>query len=98
MQQVRALVEKVARSMAPVLVNGDCDVMREHIEASGAGLHYRGIDDFVAKLERLCALSVTERERMGNAGRDYVLARYAEDAVRQRLVDYVGRVIEAAEH
>lgn len=82
----------------PVLVNGDCDVMRDHIEQSGGGLAYRGVDDLVAKLERLCALSAPERERIGNAGRDYVLARYAEEAIRQRLVDYVGRVIEAAEH
>ena len=82
----------------PVLVNGDCDVMRDHIEQSGGGLAYRGVDDLVAKLERLCALSAPERGRMGDAGRGYVLARYAEEAIRQRLVDYVGRVIEAAEH
>ena len=82
----------------PVLVNGECEVMRDHIEYSGGGFAYRGIDDLVAQLERLCTLPAAERERMGDAGRHYVLARYGEDAIRQRLVDYVGRVIEEAEH
>ena len=81
----------------PVLVNGECEVMRDHIEQSGGGFHYRGVDDLAAQLERVCALPVRDRERMGEAGRDYVLARYSEDAVRRHLLDYVGRVAARAE-
>lgn len=82
----------------PVLVNGDCEVLRDHVDRSGGGIAYCGVDDLVAKLEYLCALPTPERERMGQAGRDYVLARYSEKAVRGRLLDYVGRVIARAEH
>lgn len=82
----------------PVLVNGDCEVMRDHIEHSGGGFAYRGVDDFVAQLERLCMLPAAERERMGRAGRDYVVARYSEDAIRRHLLDFVGRVVARAEH
>ena len=81
----------------PVLVNGECEVMRDHIEQSGGGFAYRGIDDLVAKLERLCTLPSHERARMGEAGRDYVLARYSEDAIRTRLFEYVEHVIAQAE-
>jgi len=81
----------------PVLVNGDCEVMRDHIAHSGAGLDYHGVDDLVAKLQQLCSLPAAERERMGNAGREYVLARYDEGRVRERLVDYMERVIARAE-
>jgi len=81
----------------PVLVNGECEVMRDHIAHSGAGLDYHGVDDLVAKLQQLCTLPAAERERMGNAGREYVLARYDEARVRERLVDYMERVIARAE-
>lgn len=81
----------------PVLVNGECEVMRDHVEQSGGGLHYRGIDDLVAKLEHLCALPMHERERIGGAGRKYVSGRYSEEAVGRHLVDCVERVVAQAE-
>lgn len=82
----------------PVLVNADSEVMCDHIGHSGGGLAYRGIDDLVARLEHLCTLPAHERERMGNAGRDYVLARYSADTIHRRLHDYVAQVIAHAEH
>jgi glycosyltransferase involved in cell wall biosynthesis len=80
----------------PVLVNGRCEVMRDHVEASGAGFHYATTDELVAQMQRMCTLEPAERERMGAAGRNYVLARYGEDRIRERLDDYVERVIDAA--
>ncbi|MFI4970393.1 MAG: glycosyltransferase, partial [Lysobacterales bacterium] len=80
----------------PVLVNGRCEVMRDHIERSGGGFHYASSDDMVGKMERLSTLSVDERQRIGGAGRDYVLANYREERIRERLVDYVERVIAGA--
>lgn len=80
----------------PVLVNGQCEVMRDHIEHSGGGFHYADRDDLVAKMERLCTLDADERLRMGSAGRDYVLANYREERVCERLVAYVDRVIGGA--
>ena len=80
----------------PVLVNGRCDVMREHIERSGAGFHYDGLDDMVAKIGRIATLDPGERARIGTAGREYVLANYREERVRACLVEQVERVIGAA--
>ena len=76
----------------PVLVDGRCEVMREHIERSGGGLHYESSEDMVEKLERLCTLDAADRARMGAAGRAYVLDNYREDRVRERLTALVDRV------
>lgn len=80
----------------PVLVNGRCEVMRDHVEHSGAGHHYATIDEMVGRMEQLCGLDDDERARLGTAGRDYVLAHYREERIRERLVDYVGRVAAGA--
>lgn len=81
----------------PVLVNAQCEVMRDHVAQSHAGECYASFDELVAGLERLCALDDATRARMGAAGRDYVLARYDEAHVRERLVDYVERVVARAD-
>lgn len=80
----------------PVLLNGACSVLAEHIENSGAGLAYRGVDDLVAALQRMSVTGPAERARFGEAGRAYVRERYSTHAVRQRLVDYVTGVAESA--
>jgi glycosyltransferase involved in cell wall biosynthesis len=81
----------------PVLVNGRCEVMREHIERSGGGLYYDSPDEMVVAMDRLCAFDPAERDRLGAAGRDYVLTNYREDRVRVRLVDLIERVIATGE-
>jgi glycosyltransferase involved in cell wall biosynthesis len=82
----------------PVLVNGRCEVMRDHMERSHAGLHYASLDDMVAKMEHLCSLAPAERTRMGNAGREYVVANYSEEHVRERLVAVVERIVAESGH
>lgn len=81
----------------PILVNGRCEVMRDHIEHSGGGVHYADLADMIAEMEHLCTLDADERSRMGAAGRDYVIANYGEERIRDSLTDYVGRVIAASE-
>lgn len=80
----------------PVLVNGRCEVMRDHVEQSGAGHHYATTAEMIEQMERLCTLDDRERTRLGAAGRDYVLAHYREERIRERLVDYVERVVADA--
>lgn len=77
----------------PVLVNGRCEVLRDHIDHSHGGLHYADADDMIRKMEQLCGLDADARARIGASGRDYVLANYREERVRERLIDYVERVI-----
>lgn len=70
----------------PVLVNGACAVLADHVSLSGGGLAYRGADEFVAGLEVLAA-EPDPRRRWGDAGRVYVLGRYHADRVRAALVE-----------
>lgn len=81
----------------PVLVNGRCEVMREHIERSAGGFCYTNFAEMIERMEQLCMLEPAQRARIGSAGRAYVLAHYGEERIRARLVDYVERVIAAAE-
>lgn len=75
----------------PVLVNGWCAPMAEHVTRSGGGLFYTGVADFELALDRL--LSDGEaRARMAAAGGDYVRRRYSWPAVRTRLDGLVAAV------
>ena len=79
----------------PVLLNGRSEVLRDHIERSGAGFHYRDEEELATLMQRVLTLGAAERARMGEAGRRYVLERYSEAHVRERLVDAVNRVAMA---
>ena len=61
----------------PVLVHSGCAVTRAHVEASGGGLHFNDYPHFAECLDRLLASSEL-RKRLAAAGREYVLANYAE--------------------
>jgi glycosyltransferase involved in cell wall biosynthesis len=76
----------------PVIVNGRCEVLRDHIDRSNAGFHYRTVEELADAMERVLALGADERARMGDAGRRYVLGRYSGESIRARLVDAVDRV------
>lgn len=81
----------------PVLVNGRCEVMREHIEHSAGGFAYTDFAQMTARMEQLCTLDPATRARIGEAGRAYVLSRYGEERIRARLVDHVERAIADAQ-
>jgi glycosyltransferase involved in cell wall biosynthesis len=77
----------------PVMVHCDCAVTRHHVVESGGGLYFCNADEFDAGLTRLIEDSALSR-RMGEAGRQYVLAQHGPDAVSARfhaaLQDWLG--------
>lgn len=64
----------------PVLVNGDCEVLRYQCRQSQGGLYYTSYDEFAAGLSRLLA-SPSLRQRLGRSGQAYVRATYHWDVV-----------------
>lgn len=64
----------------PCLIHGDCAVTRHHVEKSGGGLWFTDYPGFHEALSFILD-NPAARERMGERGRDYVLANYSWDEV-----------------
>lgn len=67
----------------PVLVNGRCDVTREHCERSCGGLSFDSYATFEVTVDRLLA-DAGLRARLGAAGKAYVDAHYRWPTLLQR--------------
>jgi glycosyltransferase involved in cell wall biosynthesis len=76
---------------APSLVHGRCAVTRDHCLASNGGLFFEDYFEFVEALE-LLARDAALRQRMGAAGRAYVLANYTWDRVTDNYLAALRRV------
>lgn len=71
---------------APIVVNGECEVLADHVAASGSGFVFRGTAELLQALDAVLALNAEARAAQVAAARDYVLSRYAHDSVRARLI------------
>jgi glycosyltransferase involved in cell wall biosynthesis len=59
----------------PVLVNGDCEVLRGQVLRAGGGLYYRSYEEFAAALDLLLDRPDLA-DTLGTQGRDYFHANY----------------------
>lgn len=76
----------------PVIVNGRCAVLAEHVTRSGGGDTYDGADDLARALRAALERDAHARDALGAPGRAYVQAHYAREAVQARLLAAVGRI------
>jgi glycosyltransferase involved in cell wall biosynthesis len=67
------------------LVNGECEVMRQHCLRGQGGLPYQGYPEFEAALDYLLARPALRRE-MGRRGQGYVRENFRWEDVVERLV------------
>ena len=72
----------------PVLVHGDCDVTREHIETSGGGFSYRSYHEFLNTLEPLIIDEQLSQE-LAHCGQSYVLENFTKDIVIERFIKFL---------
>jgi glycosyltransferase involved in cell wall biosynthesis len=75
----------------PALVHGRCAVTRDHCLASNGGLFFEDYFEFVEALEVLAGDEAL-RQRMGAAGRAYVLANYTWDRVTDNYLTVLRQV------
>lgn len=68
----------------PVLVNGNCHVLKGHCTRSNAGLYYKNYEEFEGSVNYL-ERHPEERALMGNNGRLYVSRDYRWDIVVSKL-------------
>lgn len=68
----------------PVLVNGECEVLKGHCIKSGGGFYYENYDEFQAYTSRLLRED-NLRTEMGKRGKTYVKKRFDWDIIREKL-------------
>lgn len=87
-----SVLEAMAEGV-PVIVNGECEVLKGHCLKSNAGLYYSGSRQFELCLERLLEDNDL-RAAMGRNGIEYVKNNYKWDVLigkLQRLFSCIGR-------
>lgn len=75
----------------PVIANGDCTVLTEHVVRSSAGFAYRGRDELVRCIEEAISLDADTRATYGVRGRRYVADHYTAGKIGLALLEAVAR-------
>ncbi|ADN36159.1 glycosyl transferase group 1 [Methanolacinia petrolearia DSM 11571] len=70
----------------PVLVNGDCDVLKGHCLRSNAGLWYQNYDEFKECISFLIN-NKNITSGMGELGKRYINKNYSWDSVEKKYLD-----------
>jgi len=74
----------------PVLVNGDCEVLRGQVLRANGGLYYRGYEEFAAAMDLL----VSEpglADRLGRQGQAYFEANYSWPRIMEKYERLLAR-------
>lgn len=90
------LLEAMAMCV-PVLANGQCEALSDHIEASGGGTAFRGGRELMAAIWEALTRDDNARARMGQAGRRYVQTNYSAEVIKRQWLHAVEQVCEKAE-
>lgn len=69
----------------PLIVNGECEILADHVSLSGSGDAYLDERGLHAAIDRIAAFAPEVRDEQARRARAYVLAHYSEDQVRTRL-------------
>ena len=78
----------------PVLVNGQCQVLKDNCVHSNGGLYYSSYEEFAACLEVLLS-SPRLRSRLGEAGRAYAQANYGWGVIERKYLQMIAHVVGA---
>jgi len=73
----------------PLIVNGECEILADHVDASGSGFVFRGEEELRAAIDAMRAQSAEARAQQAQRARTYVIENYSRDQVRARLIDEV---------
>jgi glycosyltransferase involved in cell wall biosynthesis len=79
----------------PVLVNGDCEVLRGQVLRAGGGLYYRRYEEFATALDLLLTEPALA-DRLGRQGHDYFQEHYAWERIMEKYERLLARVAGGA--
>jgi len=77
----------------PVLVNGECEVLKGHCIRSNAGLWYENYDEFL-ECSTLLTSSADLRKKMGENGRKYVKENYSWNVAVKKYLALIEKVAD----
>jgi glycosyltransferase involved in cell wall biosynthesis len=72
----------------PCLVSSKCEVTRDHCKDSGGGFWFGDAQEFEQHVETLLK-NQDIKVKMGQGGREYVLANFTPQIITERLIDYL---------
>jgi len=78
----------------PVLVNSDCNVLMEHVNASGGGLAFKNIEEFLDGFNKIYR-NKGKRDRMGKCGFEYVNKYYSWDIVIKKISNQIRESLDS---
>lgn len=90
-ESLSLIVLEAMEAGVPVLVNGKCEVLKRHCEASGGGFYYDDYSSFQYGLTRLLQEPDLRRE-MGEKGKNYEMKNYAWDVIVSKMLAAIRRV------
>ncbi|MEO7062360.1 MAG: glycosyltransferase family 4 protein [Dokdonella sp.] len=70
----------------PIVVNGECEILADHVALSGSGFVFRGAAELHAAIDQVLALDTEARTQQAQLARAYVIGNYGRDEIRARLV------------
>lgn len=70
----------------PLIVNGECEILGDHVKASGSGFVFRGENELHAAIDAMRRQSTDVRAKQAQRARAYVLENYSFEQVRARLI------------
>jgi len=73
----------------PIVVNGHCEVLAEHVVNSGSGYAYYDRAEFDAAIDALSTMDAPMRDQQSQRARAYAFGRYGREHVRERLIGQV---------
>ena len=79
-------------SGTPVLVNGECDVLKGHCIRGNAGLWYQNYDEFVECIRYLSSYE-NLRKKMGVNGKRYIEANYSWAQLEKKYLNLLERFV-----
>ena len=79
----------------PVLVNGDCEVLRGQVLRANGGLYYRRYEEFAAAMDLLVSAPGLA-DRLGRQGHAYFQENYAWERIMEKYERLLARAASAA--
>jgi len=79
----------------PILVNGRCPVLKEHVQASGVGKYYYNYKNFKNNLDIL--LSETDNQEMAKKCRNYIYHSYSWNKVLTTFSTAITNIIKESD-